>query len=454
MQKIGRLTLLQVENVGIIKTMALHLDKMGDLVRVTGPNGAGKSYALNSILYGIARASKIPEGIVRDGTQYAKIKMKTGEGYTFTRTIKKVGDSQQEQLVVTKDGAPIKNARAFLDSMTSEFLDPSTLIDLNGDEVYKRASSFFNLSDIDNEIEQVKSDSKEARALIKAIGQNNPPAQAKAELGEYDAAITTRDKERAKYNEEKETYDTLYSTSTTLTKLHENTRLEIAKVELQLVNMRNELKNIETLVAEMSSFDSSKIPSRTRLDELERLVISFAEQKIINAKWDEYQKNCEKLKAHETRITTNAKKVDELEVKKSERTSKVGSVKFNEGRAIIGDRNWELCSTSQKILAAIDLAAAGIPEDGLRVLYIHRGESIGADIRAKIAESAERLNLQIFMEVFDEKALLPEDGVIHIIDGNVLEEEYRTIEYNEETNPVADTKTAVVDLSRDEGSLF
>jgi DNA repair exonuclease SbcCD ATPase subunit len=452
MEKIGRLTLLQVENLGILKAMSLSLDEMGNLIRITGPNGAGKSWAINSILYGIARGNKIPDGVIKDGTAFARIKMKTGEGYTFTRVITQGPDGQKESLDVTKDGAPIKGARAFLDSVSSEFMDPSSFIDLKGNEVYNRASAFFNFSEIDSKIEKIKTSSSAARAERKAYGTPIKPELPWREITGYEDLKAKKVEAQSKYNEQLTAYTVAKDSIQKANDGLRDIRNDISALEAQLAKLRDQEKMMAELVSSLPILGDP--PSDAEVSELTKAIDSFAEQRLINASWDDYLGKTKKIEALEATIKMNDDLIEEAKKLKDEAMRSLGSVSFADGSAFVDGRAWELCSTSQKILASIELAAATIPEGGLRVLYIHRGESIGSEIRSEIIKAADKHDLQIFMEVFDEKALLPEDGVVHIIDGNILEPEYSTINYKEPKKEESKTTLPSLDLSKDDGMLF
>jgi hypothetical protein len=80
---------------------------------------------------------------------------------------------------------------------------------------------------------------------------------------------------------------------------------------------------------------------------------------------------------------------------------------------------WDRLSTSTKLVAAARLAASSIPDNGLKVLYVHRGESIGAEKMKALAEFAAENNVKIFMEVMSEQPVNPEPGIVHIVHGTV-----------------------------------
>jgi len=449
----GKLTLLQIENVGIIRTMSLDLDKMGNLVRIEGPNASGKSWALNSILYALARANYVPDNIIRDKEAFAKIVLETKNGYRIEKEITKGPDGKQsERLKVSRDGMTIGSARAFLDSISSQFLDPSVLMEARGEEVYRQASAFFNVSDLDEKIAKSKEAAAAARAAIKALGKIEPPDAPRVECDDITsarqelAALETASLKKKKFQTD---LADMVAKASRLKDDGARINAEIVELQRRLEEKEAEYRVVsasyDQAVKDLDAFSKTDpgTPDKARMEELSLVIANFADSARINAAWDSY----EEKKAIADEQNAILAKCNENEAaiakEKADRMSSVGNITFEGNTVAIAGREWGLCSTAERLCAAIELAVSSFREGALRVLYIHRGESIGKELRAQIAKIAIEKDVQIFMEVMNESAALPEDGVVHIFDGEVLEPEYREIKHNQHRAPIAETTASV-----------
>jgi hypothetical protein len=425
---LGEITLLQVQNLGKIKFASLYLDATGNLIRIAGPNETGKSTLIDAIKLAFSSARAFKDDTIRHGCQKAEVLITTSGGYSIDRVIKKNSKGEMEGTLEVKfNGAPIKGgATTFLKSLSAAFKDPAEVADYSNQKILDMVAEFIGLdiAAIESEITEHTNEITAAKRAMRSLGDMLPPENYKPVEIDVQAILNRYNALSQAYTESFARYTKAQSQMQQLKVNIDNSNNRIAELMAELEVETKKLEAYEaSKVIGLKWFEDNPVPSR---DELEAAMQELNEANAAQDKIKEFQQYevwVQNRSVFQQQIDElNNKLQAVLEKKEQALSSKqlpVANMNVFDGKIRIGETIWESCSTSQRLIAAAMLCAASIPEGGARFLYIHRGESIGSDRQAMLAEFAKKSNVQIFMEVMTESPENMVDAII-IEEGNVV----------------------------------
>lgn len=432
---LGKITVIQIADLGKIRFMNMKLDSKNNLVRFVGPNEAGKSTVLDSIQNLFQSSSSIPNGIIRNGIYSEGVRageqidkgmarVETENGYVIERVVRKSKDgSQVAELKVLHNGVPVQGGPLnFLKSVSTKYPDPHKVSNLSEKELFTELSSLiqFNFKKYDDEIAETKEDSKAARVLLKNLGAEvRMPASEKPEVipgKSLSELIAAAGPKRLALQIRKDNFNRAAN-------VWDNAITEIKELEEKITHLKESLLNLKD-----KGFNRDNPPTDTELEELDKRITSLSTNSQVVQEWTAYENDSKKRKEYSDRLFKNEQKCLVLEKDKWSaflRDAKASlpekTVMLTETGSVIRETDnipWETLSHSSRLTLAAHLCMATIPEGALRAVYIERGESIGSEKRAIIAQVADKYDVQVFMEVFSEDQVVG-DGIFLLEEGEI-----------------------------------
>lgn len=444
--EIGQIIQLQVADLGCIKFVNIGLDKNNNLVRIAGDNDAGKSTVISAIKFAMEGAANIPQDIIRHGTykegdragapiDRAYIRLETDQGYIIERVIRKNKKGEQvTELNVTRsgEGAIEGGAQTFLDSVASKYPDPSRLAVQPSKDLWKVLVEIFGLDfkTEDEKIAELRTEAQFLRRQLKAIGVPEKPQTDEdtehflrwdeEDIDKFVREFHERDKELLQIKEKR----------SHAARQAEDAEQKLEDLQKQMSAINDSIHATKTLLDDhrisMSQYDHQLKDGKDKLEEHRSAVFYAETAKSVIRAMKEYEAKISEGESIKTALEETAATIKKLEESKRKKIAEAklpeGLLLTEDGQVVKGEFNWDTLSDSERLKTAMQIACRTLPEDGLRYLYIQRGESIGLEKRKIIAQTAKEYNAIVFMEVFTEHKI-PEDGVIHIREGEIVQPE-------------------------------
>lgn len=428
--KLGEITLFQVANIGKIKFASFSLNASGELIKIAGPNETGKSTILDSLKMAFESAKAVPQDIVRHGEKEGSITVQTSAGYTITRRIKNSESGEQTTVLDVKfQGAPVPGgAVTFLKQLSAAYMDPEVVSNYGNAEMLRVMAKYagLDLDALEKMVAEQKAQAAATRASIKALGEKTPPNNASVEPVDLEAATNAYTEANSEYTQAVSTHQRAVARIRELQNLKTENSNKLEELRAQMENISKQLEQIEGALQEGENWikaNPAPLPdkvaaAKAKLDEAVAAQSKIAEHEAYKSWYEQKQR----LNAALEEAT---KKIEDAEAARNKAMETAqfpdASLKIKDGIPILGDGLWQNGSTSAKLMAATKLCAASIPKDGARILYIHRGESIGKERQLELAKFAKENGVQIFMEVMsDSPETIPdsitiEDGIVEYV---------------------------------------
>lgn len=392
-----RLLKLQIENIGRVKAAAFDFDAQGNLVMLKGKNRAGKSTILDSVIYLLAGKTSIPENAVTDGKKKGTVAAMIDD-YYIERVIKQ---DRTSQLKITNKGMLVPSPQKFLDQVSSKFLDPTDLVNLPGKDVRKNVLQYLGVdtTDLDEQIKELEIQRRECGRRGKEIGE--PEEVAETYPIDVDGLYNQLNEIR-EFNQEQGQ----------ISQKAEQLQSRIKELEAELEEVKDELK--ETPKPEPFKND----------DEIREQINKASE---INQKARDYEKYVEHRNRLDDERVQYQKYSDEIKKAREEKenrlmeaTQDLKGIEITEDSVVVDEHVWERLSTSESLEIATQLCMRITPQDGVKAIFIKRGESILTEARNRIAEMAKDNGFQIILEVATDQDPDEEPGTFYIEEGEII----------------------------------
>jgi AAA15 family ATPase/GTPase len=450
--KLGEITLLQVENLGKIKFASLQLDAKGELIKICGPNDSGKSTLIDSLRIAFESAKTLPPDIIRHGSARATIQIETSEGYSINRVIKKDDNGEQNTVLEVKfRGAPVAGgAVTFLKQLSAAYMDPQVIADYTDTEMLKVLAKYagVDLDSSEKMIQEYRNNTTDIKRSIKSLGTKTPPVSSSGgQVVDLKTATDNYDKISKEYNESISKYTQAQSRIREINNLITTTETEIREYQLKIDRLNATLVTAkESQAAGTKWLEEHSLPDKALLDKAKAQMDEAVQQQSMGEEVRAYELWFSSKTALETELATAEAKVKDAEDARKKSlelaTFPEENMRIADGKVLLGDGLWVNGSTSAKILAAAKICSASIPEGGARILYIHRGESLGRDRQIDLARFAKEHNVQILMEVMSDSpkemtdAIIIEDGEVTIrSDKSPISEVFEEMRAKKSDNP-------------------
>lgn len=401
---------LQAANVKRLTAVNIKLDpKTGKMVIISGKNGHGKTSTLDCITMALCGGKTIPEKPIRDGKKSATIVLETEE-ITVTRTFKEGGET--ELSVKTKDGFKASKPQNLLSSLYSAVaFDPNSFSKMELAEQTKLLLQIFPTkidlvenSSVRKGAYETRTDHgrevKRLQALIDTLP--TPPAGTptlEVSVAALAGELNTLQKEVDVIRNKKSSIEALRANcqasiarSASLTNELERINASIAKEAKSLKEFEEKLKNLEAEEFEdpLPKIEAvkAKIQSAENDNMLIRTGVTIQQTKASLAK-------------EEAEVARCTKKIEDLDNARAEalKSAKfpVEGLSINDiGAVTFNNVPFSQASEAQKIRIGLAIGAAANPK--LRVCIIRDGSLLDEDSMKMIAEMAEKLDLQVWVE--------------------------------------------------------
>ncbi len=427
MDALGHITLIQIMDIGKIQYMEIKPENFGNLVRITGPNESGKSTTLNSIKYALEGAKTIPKGIIRRGIYSAgnkngkaidrgSIRIETENDWVIERTVRtnKKGDQVEELNVSQKGKIPSGGSQSFLDTFRNKYQDPQVLHDSTMKELFDIITDLtgIDVSDFDTQIKDLKMDAQFSRRQIKNLGKQYKPNFDEVQKINPEAIfnkITAIDKKLYSLNNEINDFDNELNNVRKLKEAYETAKANLYK--------NHNITAPKQLREKKQLLDSNY---KSFYDNKEKLLIQQENISTTNKRataWELYNKYLADDKELQTSLNETIEKQKKAEQDKlnvfEQAKLPVNDLKITADKEVFyNGESWELLSSSSRLLIATELCLSTIPDNGPKILYMHRGESIGKEKRKILGNYLKDKDATLFMEVMADNPSGSPDEII------------------------------------------
>lgn len=415
----ARILSLDAENFAKLKVVSIRPDSA--LVQITGRNRNGKTSLLNAIWVAFAGAKVAPVEPIRDGCERARIRVEVGDEapeLIVTRTFTRDADNPHEwttDLKVEKaGGGKVAKPQDVLNAILGKIaFDPLAFAraDDEGKLAYLRpivpevdfdALKVKRQEDYDART-QANADLRRLRTQAEAIVL--PPGKVPervdisavedelAGAAQFNADIEARKANRAQARQEVERLEA-----------------DIAELEAKIAAAHERKANLEAKLATADPLPEPK--------DILALRARMTEARSLNEVADKAERRAQFLReadAAEARAAMLTKVITQRDVEAAMAVARaldrVPGLAFDDGRILLNGRAFEMASDAEQLEASVAVAALLNPT--LRVARVRDGSLLDEDALDALAKTAERLDLQIWLERVDSSGVVGfvlEDG--------------------------------------------
>jgi DNA repair exonuclease SbcCD ATPase subunit len=400
---------------GLRKIMAAELDFDGqNLVQIRGQNGAGKSTVIDAIKYLLKGSRDIPENVVNHDSPEAVIIGRIND-YIVRRVIKSDG---RTALAIEKDGGKIARPQEFLDAISGQFLDPEYFMTLPPAE---KRSMIVNMSGLDfTGIDAAIASAEQERLIkgreLKAIGV--PQEVPFAEPVSISELLAERQKIQT-FNEAQKKAEQVYSS------FFDSLIQEVCgqfNGAISIDEMESALAQGKVVIDKAKAKIPPKPQPLMSFDEIDRKIANAEAENEKARRYQAYQEQLKLRQQKEKEYEAAQAEVERLRQEKSEMMNNarvpIRGLKITETGLEYKGSSCENWSTSESLKIALMLAVAYSGE--LKTIYIKRGESFDSASLAAIKAFAEQHDVQVIIEIVDDRYDKADDGIIWLEEGQVV----------------------------------
>lgn len=435
-QKQYRIVQLQSENVKRIKAVSITPD--GNIVNITGKNDNGKTSVLDSIFYAVGGDKIIGEMPIRGGEQKAKITLDLGEMIvTRTFTAKDEGGYSTKVKIEVEDGFTADKPQRMLDAIVGELtFDPMRFVQMKEKDQFEMLKAFvpdFDFAanaarrqkafDERTEVNRQVRDTEGSIAGV-SIPEDTPDeeidiSELTEELRQVGIHNQTLNERKIRRQQVADQIVTMNSEADDLDLRAEGLEQQIKQLQDQILSLNEEATaKREKAVAEKKRLDAAEeLPEEKNGEEVQqRIQEAGGRNNVIRQKiqLNGLKAKLEEREAKAKELTESIKAIDaEKEKAISEAKMPVPGLGFGDGIVLLNGYPFADASKAQQIAASLRLAMASKPR--LRVAFIRDGSLLDSDSMKVIANIAEELDLQIWIETVEKET----PGAIVIEDGSV-----------------------------------
>jgi hypothetical protein len=428
MKGIG-LVKLQIKDLGAIKEVTV--DFLPGINVFQGVNGVGKSTILNAIKFAFDGKGAIPDRIIRRGAERALVEVETTD-FTVELELYDGKNGQTPKLVVKKNGFVKSGPQEFLNGFLAEFSDPSEISRFKPSEIYELLMQYANIdtSDVESEIEKYQEEQTFLRRKIKEIGKmdavnDSEPVDTTLTVSKINEIVDFNSNVDRQINALAELSRTVDRAVDDVEGMHEEIRLleeelagKVSKLSI-LVDKRDEAMRIARMASQPQE---KKDPSPYQRD------LEDAQER--NRKHEAYLRYKEwEKKVADTNATFEANKAEiaKLEDKKqklfTEAVLPVDGLRVSEEKEVFYRTiAWKNLSEAERLILSAKLIVNSTPENAIRYMVIHQGESILSKLRNELNEYLVESDFTCLMQVASESTPPDMPGYFHIVEGRIQEE--------------------------------
>ena len=376
------------------------------VMQITGENGAGKSSVLDAIAAALLGKKYIPEEPVRRGEDRAEVILETEE-LTITRTFTAAGGGTLK--VQDKEGRTFSSPQALLDTLccTTGF-DPLSFARMDNK---KQTAMLLEICPVEIDLEANAAEQKTIyderanlnRDLKREQAMLNSWTPPDVEVPEAEVVVSELivELEALKDKQAKQA-----QVGVDLSTASYN----VKKYEKLLESARADYETAKTAFAALEDPGAAIGAVRVRIDNAETANVLFRNwqtRRKTSAKVADLTADIDKLT---TRLLTSRRvRFDALKAA----DFRVEGLSLNEdGDVVFKDLPFSQAATSEQIQVGLELVVAAKPT--LRLVFVRDGDKLDHKNKVLLAELAEKHDLEVLIEVVDDKS----PAAIEIVDGS------------------------------------
>ena len=401
-----RIVKLLAENYKRLKAVSIESDR--DTITISGANAQGKSSVLDAIWAALQNPGKdaVPKPI-RDGADKARIVIEL-DGLTVERVITDSGT--RLEVSNNSDHSTLRTPQAVLDALLGTNLDPLEFMHLSDKE---QADVLLETCGLKDELEQLDAQRKTAydertfvnRKLKEVLAKMPAVAPKKAEKVNTMALVAELE---AAERSGRANIAALLAVQTKQGLVDDfSARLQTAMEQLEDAEA--------ALAATPAPIDAAPIRARLQnADAVNAAAAAYTQYTALSVERDDLQEKAESC----TKSIADLDETKKLALANAHLA--VDGLSVTDGVVELRGVPIKQASTSEQLRLCVAVAAATIPEDGIRVVRISNGSVLDSANMAVLEEMARDLNFQAWIEVVDESGKV---GVV-IEDGEVAVNNY------------------------------
>ncbi len=416
------------------RLQSVYIEPSGAVVRLTGKNGAGKSSCLDAIAYALGGADMAPGVPIRRGQDAAQVSVDLGE-FIVTRRDTEAGSSLT---IRAHDGSKFASPQGMLDKIIGRLsFDPLAftrakpadqveilrkLVGLDfGRLNAQRAGLFEDRTGVNRHVTQLKG----AVARMPVVDAPDEEVSVEALLAEQEKRLAQERRvgALARAVEEAVHLSTAARGHVVAKKLLvADIEQRIAELQQRLADAKDGLLTAESNVESAGREEKAAIAARAGAvpPNLDGIRKQLAEAEGVNARVrakKDRAKEAKYLAEKEAESAALTKQIEELDAQKQGQLEAakfpVPGLSFSETGVTLNALPLDQASSAEQLRVSVAIGAALNPQ--LRVSFVRDGSLLDEASLALIAETAEKLDLQVWMERVagaGETGILIEDGMV------------------------------------------
>ncbi len=420
-----RIVELRAENFKRLKAVNIRPD--GSLVIVAGENDQGKSSVLDSIEAALGGSKSVPSDPIRKGKRRGRNVVDLGD-LVVERQYSPTGS---KLVVKNRAGETQKSPQSLLDDLCDKLaFDPQEFARLEREKRTKVVKELVGLdftkldgqrSAAYSQRTDVNKDVKRLEAKLDLLEVHDGVPEGEVSVAELTAELGKREEQLAGNGTTRKDLEDAEKQLTGTDEAIVEAKAEVATLRQQLEEAEGALTLREEERAAVLTVrdDAQELVDELKDPDLEDVKRQMAESDETNRKVRENQEHArvaKELEDKEDEAQTLTDEIAEVDDQKQQQIADaefpIEGLGFDEDGVTLDGVPFDQASESQRLMASVAVGAALHPK--LRVLLIRNGNDLGEQKLQALAEMAEKLDLQIWLERIagGPGAVVIEDGVV------------------------------------------
>ena len=427
-EKLNRIHAMQISNFMKIKSASVEISSDNRIVQICGDNGAGKTSFINFLWWMLQNPGKRRwADIINKDADFVDGKIVFGD-IVVERHQTKAGTTTVKIYNQKTNTMPMETPQEWLNARLGRSIDIKEFSDLDGqgqieallDVVGLRAKSQQILSDITDAKSEKSFLKKREKDVLAVVESTKCIETSYVNVSLVMSELTTLEvKQRARESQQKEIESIAQ-------------RVVIGNEEIS--DLKKQLQSAETLLAEIlkmqlnEKLELDSMPDVTgEISEKKKALMTASETNERAAQYKRHiaeRKTLEEIEGKLVQADETVKtKTDEYKNLLSTANFPVPEISFDVEKGVVfnGIALKQEKDSSRELLLCFTVACASIPENGIRIVRIPNGESIGPKMIKRFEEIAEKYDVRVLMEVRTDDT---ENGII-LEDGAVVANSYK-----------------------------
>ena len=381
---------------------AVQIEPDGNLVQITGRNGQGKTSVLDAIWWALGGTKNVQTTPIRKGEERAIVRLDLGE-LKITRRFNAQDDGTYTTSITVEngEGARFSSPQTMLDKLLGEMtFDPLAFTRMkDADQVMALRSLVpdfdFDQADADNKRDfadrtEANRRAKDARTSAAAIDLPEEVPE-RVVFSDISAQWNTANLKNAERDKE-------LSRRETVIRIRDNCRSQIAELEDQLADLREQEKN---LADEISAFDP--LPEPIDIDAIRARMDKAEETNRLADAGDRHNQLITTAKEAEAKSAELTAAMDQRKAEARDAIANadmpVNGLSIEDGAVHLDGVPFNQASDAQQLQASIGIAMALNPK--LKVIRVRDGSLLDDEAMKTLAAMAEEHDYQIWIERVD-----------------------------------------------------